>query len=344
MLDRSTVSTLLPILALVASGCFQDVADIDDDAAATDPATCSPGNETCMCFPNETCNAGLSCLSGLCVLAGGTSGTGLGLAAASDEMSNSNDSGTGDPAGASGTEGTSEAGDASTDEGDDSSDTSSDAGTTTTSTTGDPDLPLALIPNADGWIARHSNRFGFQGPWFTFAAAQGATIVPSEEERWVPDEAGAMCMSGTVDRVPCESVDDAGVYDLCDYDNYWGAVGAMHLCYPGEADPLPPEGDETFTLSNCPWIDVPGLHGFRFRITGDVPPDTRVVFRELHQDLSPFVSIDAAEVVALFEDAEFFEDRALDIDDIAGLNFQVSSSPASAKTFDFCISDLEPVF
>src|SRR5690606_14304733 len=194
VLDRSTVSTLLPILALVASGCFQDVADIDDDAAATDPATCSPGNETCMCFPNETCNAGLSCLSGLCVLAGGTSGTGLGLAAASDEMSNSNDSGTGDPAGASGTEGTSEAGDASTDEGDDSSDPSSDAGTTTTSTTGDPDLPLALIPNADGWIARHSNRFGFQGPWFTFAAAQGATIVPSEEERWVPDEAGAMCM------------------------------------------------------------------------------------------------------------------------------------------------------
>ena len=36
------------------------------------------GKEQCACYPNSTCNAGLSCLSNLCVNAGGLGGAGNG--------------------------------------------------------------------------------------------------------------------------------------------------------------------------------------------------------------------------------------------------------------------------
>lgn len=38
----------------------------DADAGASRTA-CEPGNETCECYPNDTCNSGLECFSGLCV-------------------------------------------------------------------------------------------------------------------------------------------------------------------------------------------------------------------------------------------------------------------------------------
>src|SRR5580765_2696650 len=39
---------------------------------------CPPGSETCACYGNATCNAGLTCASNLCVNLGGMGGGGSG--------------------------------------------------------------------------------------------------------------------------------------------------------------------------------------------------------------------------------------------------------------------------
>src|SRR6185436_18140538 len=38
------------------------------------PPACTPGTERCDCYGNGTCNAGLQCLSKLCVATAGTGG------------------------------------------------------------------------------------------------------------------------------------------------------------------------------------------------------------------------------------------------------------------------------
>ena len=44
--------------------------------SGVDAVLCPTGSETCTCYPNDTCNAGLTCASQLCVRLGGTGGSG----------------------------------------------------------------------------------------------------------------------------------------------------------------------------------------------------------------------------------------------------------------------------
>jgi formylglycine-generating enzyme len=44
--------------------------------SGVDAVLCPAGSETCACYPNETCNAGLTCGSHICVRLGGTGGSG----------------------------------------------------------------------------------------------------------------------------------------------------------------------------------------------------------------------------------------------------------------------------
>jgi hypothetical protein len=64
----------LCLVLLFLAGCVEEAAPVDDmtdgDQIAdgdADLETCTPGNERCECYPNKTCNAGLVCLSDLCV-------------------------------------------------------------------------------------------------------------------------------------------------------------------------------------------------------------------------------------------------------------------------------------
>jgi hypothetical protein len=66
-------SIVIPTALLVAcsGGGGGLLGPSDGGARATsDGGVCVAGNETCTCYPNGTCNGGLSCLSGLCVDAG----------------------------------------------------------------------------------------------------------------------------------------------------------------------------------------------------------------------------------------------------------------------------------
>jgi len=66
---------LLISFALLA--CDDGNSDDDDDDDAADSTTtntvCVEGNEGCACYPNNTCNGGLTCLSTICVNASPTS-------------------------------------------------------------------------------------------------------------------------------------------------------------------------------------------------------------------------------------------------------------------------------
>jgi hypothetical protein len=55
------------VLVLWAAACGKESSN--DDA-------CTRGNEGCVCYPNQTCNPGLECLSSLCVSRNGTGGSG----------------------------------------------------------------------------------------------------------------------------------------------------------------------------------------------------------------------------------------------------------------------------
>ena len=127
--------------------------------------TCVPGTETCACYGNGTCNAGLECLSGLCVdaSADGDDATGEGDAATTadtdtgdasgDASASSSASGDGDGDG-DGDDSTSTSGDGDGD-GDGSTSTSGDGdgdgdGDGSTSTSGDGDGDGSTSTSGDG--------------------------------------------------------------------------------------------------------------------------------------------------------------------------------------------------
>ena len=60
-------------LAALVSGCSHDYSALGSGTGGT--GGCAVGDETCACFPNKTCQTGLTCASDLCVRLGGT-GTG----------------------------------------------------------------------------------------------------------------------------------------------------------------------------------------------------------------------------------------------------------------------------
>lgn len=330
-------------------------------AAAT--GSCIEGSEGCACYANQTCNVGLSCFSGLCVDPGGgtvgtTSATGTGTTFGTTSAGTGTTTATGgsttetvtatgslDTTGIESTSGTTtlaeddSTGGTSTPE--TSLETSGDPAESSGDETSVEELPLVLTPNENGWVSRTENRLGIQGPWFTFTSAMGGVISPAEGEVWAPSSGGAMCMSGSTAEVPCD------IEDECDYENYWGVAGALHLCFPGEGDPTPAEGD-AFPIGDCPWADFSDVLGFRFRITGDVPDGARLVFDEASYESSPFVPITVTgRVEARFADADDpYADpgHALNVDDVTSLMLQISASPTGDIEFDeICISEVEPI-
>lgn len=64
--------SLLLLGILSQAGCFGGGGGGGKPA---DGGTCEQGEETCACFPNQTCNAGLICASDLCVKLAGSSGS-----------------------------------------------------------------------------------------------------------------------------------------------------------------------------------------------------------------------------------------------------------------------------
>jgi Carbohydrate binding domain len=83
------------LVAPLVGGCSHDYAALDGTSA---DGGCSVGDETCVCFPNSTCQAGLTCASDRCVRVGGT-GTG-------GSVGNGGTVGTGGSPGNAGTVGT----------------------------------------------------------------------------------------------------------------------------------------------------------------------------------------------------------------------------------------------
>jgi hypothetical protein len=59
------------LLALILGTALALVAGCGDGGSS-----CQPGNEKCSCLVNGTCNAGLTCASGVCVGLGGQTGQG----------------------------------------------------------------------------------------------------------------------------------------------------------------------------------------------------------------------------------------------------------------------------
>lgn len=346
------------------------------DSSGTDSTVCMAGAEGCACYPNLTCDLGLSCLSGLCVDAtAGTSSAGDTTTAPTSSASTTTTTTTETTATTETTEASTTDADPGTEtvssgpsDGTESGGTSDDGSTSAEpdassgstgdgetldpsgeSDTGDTELPLFLTVDENGWVSRHDNRVGIQGVWFTYTSPMGGVIEPEAGELWAPNEDGEMCMSGSTDAVPCDYVlDDYGYYEYeCDYENYWGVAGAFHICMPGEDD-LAPDDADMYRLEDCPWADFSDVVGFSFRISGSLPTGARLVFDEAAYDVSPYIPLTTTgtRIQARFEDADDPDAQVphvLDVGDITSVVFQVSASASTSRDFDFCIYDVMPI-
>jgi len=190
----------------------------------------------------------------------------------------------------------------------------------------------------DGYI--QDGVTGIYGPWYTYGC-QDAVITPPEGDPALPI-GDAMCFSGTVPQVIGS-----------DYSTYYGAAIGFDLCAMLDADAMascdawmPPEycvfePESKHTVSECGI----SLTAVSFNITGTIPGDLRLVFKEQGRDESPYVSVPNAGgcFVGRAADATVAYDSSappLDLTRVESIHLQVATNTSAPVEFDFCLSEL----
>jgi hypothetical protein len=157
----------------------------DGDNACTSgiclPTSATQGDLGGACYANQTCNTGLTCVSGVCLSlgnAGGASGAGgSGVSGSSPGGSSQG----GNSQGGNSQGGSSQGG-------------SSQGGTISAGgSAGSAGAPSTLIYATDGFVAPGTNSVGVTGPWFTYKDTY-STISPTD----FSTSGSQICVQGTV--------------------------------------------------------------------------------------------------------------------------------------------------
>ncbi len=178
--------------------------------------------------------------------------------------------------------------------------------------------PYALAPSA-GWVSKWENGAGIQGAWFVF----GETFyTPDPDVIWEEETDGSMCMSG-----------------ISSSDSANRATGGFQVCH---ADASMPNPSMEYNLGTCPFGNMDGIIGFKVTISGtDIPANLRLMFTEGEDRVeNAFVKINEGTQNAYFSDGENLAGDPVNRDQIRKITFQVPNY----ATFDFCISDVTPLF
>jgi hypothetical protein len=175
----------------------------------------------CACYPNNTCNDPLSCVSSVCVDLHSTGGAGGGAAGTTGTAGTIGAAGTTGSAGTIGSAGTTG-----------SAGTIGTAGTTGTAgtighggTTGTGGQASNALVFTTGNLLATDNTFGIQGASFTFDDGVGSTISPT-----CSADGTAPCFSTVNGTGPlCTSGIGAAVPTTLDYGTYFGSVLGLNL-------------------------------------------------------------------------------------------------------------------
>ena len=346
------LSRLLGITTIVV-GAWISGCDSDEPKAEI-------GSEGNACYSNNTCNAGLSCLSDTCVDRGGNGDTG----GATGDGDSGGTSGDGDSGGTMGD------GDSGGTSGDgDSGGTSGDGGSNSGGTGGDGDTggapsaggnnmggagnigPWTLFDGTGTWIDGEDNTRGIQGSFFVLEdSMKDSEPVPDDDLSHTdlsPDEfaedTSAPCVSGVIGAVTdidgeeCDPMDLGGTE--CEWSAVWGGGIGVNLNETGGED----------SDVNAWNATAAGVTGFSFATSGslggavlrfkakmlgsDEDFCTNVAVGSTSVDLSELRHNCFAGGVAT---------QALDLTQIEQINWQIVSD---ANTFftvtDFCIDSLD---
>lgn len=350
----STVCWMIPLALTLACGGGGAEVEGDTEASSsgetggpssntyTTAPTTQPGNDTndcpigaegCPCTSGGSCDAGLVCLSQLCVDPGTEDTTDSGSTTGSDASTGESTATTGgETTRTTGTTGTTGTTNDTTGTTDDTTGTTGDTTGTrgdTTDTTGNPLCPDGVVSTLaieeDGWIWAECNEFGIQGGWYCYTDGQTESTCL---ENVPPYDDGKMCLSGeTLGPIP----------------NTWGAGIGLGLA---ETDDDPPVKMPYDAASR-------GIVGFSVTITGSTGGnDLRVGFTTSAMPTltPPFVVVPGAGTHdLLFEDAIVPPDWAVpnagetvDPTAIYDIQFQVAGDGVAAP-FDFCVTDITPI-
>lgn len=134
-------------------------------SGTNDALQCPTGALRCACFPNSTCDTGLSCVSSICVALDGDGGlSGIGASSSSSTNGGSGNSSAGSSSGGNGN--SSSGGSASSSSG--SSGASSSSSSSSGNTCGG--APATVIDNFTTCDTQICNLGGRSGSWFQFAS------------------------------------------------------------------------------------------------------------------------------------------------------------------------------
>ena len=321
------------------------------------------GDLDCSCYPNDTCNDELVCISNKCVQPsgdGGAAGTGGGpdggtggggsggevTGGSGGEVSGGDggevSGGTGgEVTGGSGGEVTGGTAGVVGGTGGDGGATGGEAGAAgeyiATGTEG-------IIPNDGTDYAKDWAVSGVIGPWFTFDDGEGSEITPlyphPTGDGAFGNQDGEFCFSGTT----------LGHDDLY-WDAIWGVGVGLEVCrFPEDAAWVPPEvaslaePGTRFSSEDCP-TGLGPINSVTFTISGSWE-ELRFGFQSATSGTAPFVNITIDGTYTVYpDDAEVPEEwddlHAGDVGspDVLSIEFVVAAQ-SSSETFSFCISDI----
>jgi hypothetical protein len=364
---------VLAFFAASPAGCGSkgSTSGAGGSAGAGATSGCAMGSEGCACYGNDTCNAPLTCLSHLCVNAGGGAGASgsAGAPGTGGTLATGGSTGTGGSAstgsgGASATGGTPGTGGTPATGGTPGTGgTPATGGTTgtggTPATGGTPGTggtpatggttggggaaPSGPLQFTGGWVDATTNSYGIQGSIYTFDDGVGSTISPD-------CGTGATCFGGTTTpttRFCVNGTDTTVGYEsdgvTLDYSTYWGAAVGFDLNDPA--------GGTKTTYPAASHHVV----GFSMNLTNSTYPSDKVQFTYSVYNGSTNVQYCLQQLYAGANTVYFTNTQTLcwttggtlfptnDVNGVVSMQWGVPSSPDGPVPFNFCIDSLTPI-
>jgi hypothetical protein len=195
---------------------------------------------------------------------------------------------------------------------------------------------------SSAWVNSCMNRLGVQGAWYSYSDSDGSgggTSTITMDYTGAAGADGKVCTSGTGGMVQFEL-----------YGTYWGTGLGVNICESG--------GDTSVksTLQDCTLFDPrTKIIGFRITISGEMPVgggQLRVQFAEPDRNESAYIVVsELGTADYLFADAavQYAVDRGdtdvvpIHPELIESLQFQISTVVDVDTTFNFCVSDIQPI-
>lgn len=172
------------------------------------------------------------------------------------------------------------------------------------------------------------------GAWYTFGCV-GSVFTPAEGEQVLALD-GQMCFSGTAPQLT------GG-----DYATYYGTAIGFDVCGMPDDTSFLPAPMNTWTPESKHTAGECGisLDTISFDITGYLPPDLRVVFKEAGRAENPYLTISSTgRFSGIVSNATVAYDPAalpLNASNVESIHFQVATNELASVSFDFCISNMQ---